>query len=283
MKENSCANQTLLEALMQLSPNSSKTTLRSWLKEGRVTVAGQVKKLATMMVHAGQEVALGVRPKFVKEGKLRIHYEDQHLIVIEKPAGLLSVATHFEKEDTAHALLKEKYSRPVYVVHRLDQDTSGVMLFALSERARDQLKLLFEKHDIERAYTAIVEGHLETHSGTWQSYLREDDLYVVRSTTDTEDSKLAITHFKVISTSKHYTALQLTLETGRKNQIRVHCQDAGHSVVGDKKYGAASDSIHRLCLHAHLLAFLHPITKQKMRFESPVPQAFQKLTMCSKN
>ena len=277
MKIRSSIDQTLLEVLAELSPESSKTSQRSWVKEGRITVDGQVVKSPTAIVHAGQEVALGVRPKLVEEGKLRILYEDRHLVVIEKPSGLLSVATNFEKADTAHALLKKKYSHKVFVVHRLDQDTSGVMLFALNEIARDQLKLLFEKHEIVRSYTAIVEGHLEASSGTWQSYLREDENYVVYSTPEAENSQLATTHYTVISTSKRYTKLELNLETGRKNQIRVHCQDAGHPVAGDTKYGAQTNPIHRLCLHAHLLTFLHPITKQKMRFESPLPPIFQKI------
>lgn len=277
MKICSSADQTLLEALAQLSPESSKTTLRSWLKEGRVTVAGQAVKSVAMIVYSGQEVALGARPKLIEDGKLRILYEDRHLIVIEKPTGLLSVATNFEKEETAHALLKKKYSQRVFVVHRLDQDTSGIMLFALSEPARDQLKLLFEKHEIERAYTAIVEGRLEKRSGTWQSYLREDENYFVYSTPEAENSQLATTHYTVISTSKRFTTLQLNLETGRKNQIRVHCQDAGHPVAGDAKYSATTNPINRLCLHAHLLAFVHPITRQKMRFESPLPTIFQKI------
>lgn len=278
MKYTTTTDQTLLEALGQLSPESSKTTLRSWLKEGRVAVDGQVKKLASEPLHAGQEVTLGTRPRFAKDGLLRILYEDRHLVVVEKPKGLLSVSTAFEKGDTAHAFLKDKY-RPqrVFVVHRLDQDTSGIMLFALSEAARDQLKILFEKHDIERAYTAIVEGQVKPSSGTWQSYLHEDENYFVRSITDSEKGQLAITHYTVLSTSKRYTTLQLKLETGRKNQIRVHCQDAGFPVVGDKKYGALTDPIKRLCLHAHLLAFLHPITKQPMRFESQIPEEFRRI------
>jgi tRNA pseudouridine32 synthase/23S rRNA pseudouridine746 synthase/23S rRNA pseudouridine1911/1915/1917 synthase len=277
MKIRSSIDQTLLEVLAELSPESSKTSQRSWIKEGRITVDGQVIKSPTAIIHAGQEVALGVRPKLIEEGKLRILYEDRHLVVIEKPTGLLSVATNFEKAETAHALLKKKYSHKVFVVHRLDQDTSGVMLFALNETARDQLKLLFEKHEIVRSYTAIVEGHLETRSGTWQSYLREDENYVVYSTPETENSQLATTHYTVLSSSKRYTKLELNLETGRKNQIRVHCQDAGHPVAGDTKYGAQTNPIHRLCLHAHLLTFIHPITKQKMRFESPLPPIFQKI------
>lgn len=277
MKYVTLAPQTLLEALAKLSPESSKTTLRSWLKDGRVAVDGHIAKIATTLIKEGQEITLGSRSRFIKGG-VQLHYEDSHLVVVEKPSGLLSVATAFEKGETVHAILKEHYHpRKVFVVHRLDQDTSGIMLFALSEQSRDQLKVIFEEHNIERAYSAIVEGHVEPQQGTWQSYVYEDDHYVVHSTTDTEKGRLAITHYVVAVTSKRYTALLLKLETGRKNQIRVHCQDAGFPIVGDKKYGASSSPIKRLCLHAHLLAFLHPITQQKMRFESEVPEAFYRL------
>lgn len=276
MKYTVTAPMTLIEALAELSPESSKTTLRSWLKEGRVTVDGELAKLAAVLVREGQEVALGTRPRFIKGG-IRILFEDRHLVVIEKPAGLLSVATNFETTDTAHAILKNHYHpKRVFVVHRLDQDTSGVMLFALTEEARDALKTTFEEHNIERAYTALVEGYVKPPTGTWQSYVYEDEAYVVHSTSDTEKGRLAITHYKVLSANKRYSTLILNLETGRKNQIRVHCQDAGCPIVGDKKYGAKTNPLKRLCLHAHLLAFTHPITKQQMRFDSAAPDTFHR-------
>ena len=277
MKYTTIAPLSLLEALAQMSPESSKTTLRSWLKDGRVTVDGEVVKVADTRLKEGQEIALGVRPHFIKGG-IRILYEDRHLVVIEKPEGLLSVATAFEKEETAYAFLKESY-RPkhVYVVHRLDQDTSGVMLFALSEEAYSKLKVTFEKHEIERAYIAIVEGQVQQQSGSWESYVYEDANYVVHITDDPTKGRLATTHYAVKSTLKKYTGLDLKLETGRKNQIRVHCQAAGHPVVGDKKYGAKTDPIRRLCLHAYLLSFEHPITKKQMQFKSPIPEPFRSL------
>lgn len=272
------SSQTLLEALAQLFPDSSKTTLRSWLKEGRVLVDGQVKKNGNDLISAGQEIHLGSRQKFIKEGKVKILYEDRHIVVIDKPHGVLSVSTAFEKGETVHAFLKEKYSpKRVFVVHRLDQDTSGVMLFALSEQARDQLKILFEKHDLERSYIAIVEGKVQPLQGTWKSYLTEDANYYVHSSEYENGGQLAITHYITVAQSKNYSLLQLQLETGRKNQIRVHCYKAGNSIAGDAKYGASTNPIHRLCLHARLLAFSHPITHQTMRFESPIPESFQKI------
>jgi len=278
MKKVISANLPLLEALKELSPESSKTTLRSWIKDGRVSVGGEVIKEVNHQVHQGQEVALGAKPKFVKNFGLRIYFEDNHIVVVEKPAGLLSVATNFETGKTAHALLKDHYKpKRVFPVHRLDQETSGVMVFALNDKARDALKVTFEKHAIERVYIAILEGQLTSLEGSWESYLIEDATYFVRSTTDRERGKIAITHYEVLSSTPRNTTVKLKLETGRKNQIRVHCQDAGHPIVGDVKYGATTNPIKRLCLHAHILAFEHPITKQKLRFESPIPENFQRL------
>lgn len=277
MKYIASSDLPLLEALTHLSPQSSKNTLRSWIKEGRVQVNDIPIKNPSFIVVKDQCVTVGQRKKIIRPG-IPLLYEDRDLVIIEKPAGLLSVATAFEKEETAHALLKAHY-RPhqVYVVHRLDQETSGVMVFALNQATYEQLKALFEVHAIERAYTAIVEGHFSQSAGTWQSYQYEDPQYRVHETQDQTQGRLAITHFRTITYSKRYTWLELQLETGRKNQIRVHCQSAGHSIVGDKKYGAQSNPLKRLCLHAHLLAFQHPFTKKKLCFESPVPEEFYRL------
>jgi 23S rRNA pseudouridine1911/1915/1917 synthase len=270
-------NESLLNILVQIAPDSSKTTLRSWIKEGRVTVDEQVVKRADHQVVKGQKVAVNNREHYV-ERKLHILFEDHHLVAIEKPEGLLSVATDFEKEETAHSLLKKYYyPRKVQVVHRIDQDTSGVMLFALSDQGYNGLKALFESHDIERSYCAIVEGNVVPTKGTWKSYVYEDANYVVHSSQNPEKGSIAITHYRVASISARYSRLILTLETGRKNQIRVHCQDCHHPIVGDKKYGSATDPIKRLCLHAASLAFIHPVTGKKLEFISPTPEAFQKL------
>jgi tRNA pseudouridine32 synthase/23S rRNA pseudouridine746 synthase/23S rRNA pseudouridine1911/1915/1917 synthase len=278
MKYKVTKESTLLEALAVFAPDSSKTTLRSWLKEGRIRVDEKIEKIATTKVLEGQTITLQDKAKLTDQGDIRIIYEDQHIIAIDKPSGLLSVSTAFEPSKTAHGFLK-KYFKPkkIYVVHRLDQDTSGVMIFALSEEAYINLKEMFELHELERAYTAIVEGNLDESEGTWKSYLIEDENYFVRETHNENAGRLAITHYNVLKSSRNYSALVLRLETGRKNQIRVHCQNAGHSIVGDKKYGATSNPIKRLCLHAHLLAFEHPITKKKMHFESPLPDDLKKL------
>lgn len=270
-------NLPILEALSLFFPKSSKNTLRSWIKEGRVQLDNVSVKTTQQVAQEGQTLTIGNRKKFLGND-LTVIYEDGDIVAVDKPIGLLSVASTFQKEETAHAFLKIYYkSRKIFVIHRLDQDTSGVLLFAFNQKTYEELKSLFAAHDIERSYTAIVEGHMQSPKGTWKNYLYEDPNYRVHLTDDPTKGEEAITHYKTIATSKKYSLLELTLETGKKNQIRVHCQAAGHPIVGDKKYGAHSNPIKRLALHAHLLAFKHPISHKKLRLESPVPEDFFKL------
>ncbi len=277
MHFSSPADLTLLNAVALLSPQSSKNTLRSWIKEGRVMVDNSIVRNANFNVLAGQQVCVGQRKKFINHG-IQILYEDADLVLIDKPSGLLSVSAAYEEEETAHSILKGHFrSKKVFVVHRLDQDTSGVMVFAFNQATFDALKELFSVHDIKRSYTAVVEGKVVAPAGVWQSYLYEDEQYVVHETDDSSKGKEAITYFQTQSANKRYSVLRLTLKTGRKNQIRVHCQSAGHSVVGDKKYGAHGNPLKRLGLHAHLLSFKHPTTKKELQAESSVPEEFYKL------
>lgn len=277
MKYTVTQEMSLLEALALLSPDSSKTTLRSWLKDERIYVNNEMIKLANHPIMPGYSIEILARKRII-EGNIQIIYEDSHLVVVDKPTGILSVAAAFDTGNTVHAFLKAKYRpRKVYVVHRLDQDTSGVMLFALSEKAYENLKNTFEEHKLERSYIAIVEGHLPKSAGTWESYLYEDSNYVVHSTDDTEKGRLSITHYSVLGTNKNFSWLRLTLETGRKNQIRVHCQDHHCPVVGDKKYGAQTNPIKRVCLHATVLSFLHPITKKRCILNLQLRKTFIKL------
>ncbi len=257
----------VIEALRLMNPTSSKNTLRSWIEKKRVFVNGGLIQKANVMLKAGDEIVLGHRTIFLKQD-VKILYEDKEIVVIEKPAGLLSVATDFETEITAHKILKRRFhSQQVYPVHRLDRETSGVMMFAYTQSAREFLKSKFEKHDIQREYVAVVEGHLQTKMGEWKSYLVEDAQYKMISKSDGL-GKEAITHYEVIKQSKLYSTLKLTLETGRKNQIRVHCSDAGHPVLGDDKYGSGLNPFNRLALHAQKLGFEHPKTHKRLLFTS---------------
>lgn len=262
----------LLEALRLMAPDSSARTLRQWLKHGRILVDGKTQKKASTTLSAGQTVTIGKGPEQKIQG-IPILYEDSDLVVINKPQGLLSVATDFDPVNNAHARLKRHYAKKrVYVVHRLDQETSGVMVFALTKEAMDGLKVQFADHSITRCYTAIVEGILEKKQGTWEAHLLEDDNYKVHVAN--KKGERAISHYEVVKEKGDFSALNVTLETGKKNQIRVHCSNAGHPVVGDEKYGSTQNPLKRLGLHARLLAFNHPATGKRMSFESPLPPAF---------
>ncbi len=267
-------NAPLLEILQLLSPESSKNTLRSWVEKGRVVVEGRAVKKNSVLIKKGELVVVGKRTSFARHD-VEILHEDDQIVVIYKPEGLLSVATDFEERLTAHAVLKRRFhSKRVYPVHRLDRETSGVMVFAYTEGARAHLKNLFHLHDVEREYVALVEGILEKPSGTWRGYLKEDASYFVKPTPHAEEGQIAITHYQVVKKRANSTFLRLKLETGRKNQIRVHCQLAGHPVVGDLKYGAQTNPFGRLCLHAQKLAFTHPQSGKRMLFELPLPEMF---------
>jgi 23S rRNA pseudouridine1911/1915/1917 synthase len=304
MKSKIQEKTSLLAALQELSPESSKNTLKSWIEQGRVSVNETRVSSARQELLPGQELKVGPKVAYTEHG-IKILYEDEHLVVLDKPDKLLTVATAAENEKTVHAILKRRLRRMVYPVHRLDRDTSGVMLFAYTTHARDVLKEQFAEHSIERIYMAIVEGVPTPLKGTWKSTLVEDDFFFVKSvpTPETpikpkndfrareaaryqqrkafieqkvkseETGKLAITHFEVIKQRKHTALVKFTLETGRKNQIRVHASEAGFPILGDTKYGGQTNR-RRLCLHAHILGFLHPFRNKKMKFVSPLPEYF---------
>ena len=262
----------LLEILGYLFPDSSKTTLRGWIKQGRIVIGG--KRMRNAMVSVAENTLFSFEDK-VKHAEfgIKILYEDKDLVVLQKPAGLLSVATKFEITETVHSTLKEhSTSRRVFPVHRLDRETSGVMVFAYTNEAKEGLKAQFQLHTIERRYLALVKGNMESSSGKWESFLKEDANYFVSSH---PDGKRAITHYEVVKVTGPFTALKLSLETGRKNQIRVHASEAGFPIVGDQKYGASENPLKRLGLHAYHLSFIHPITKKKMEFSSLPPPSFK--------
>lgn len=260
-----------LEVLALLYPESSRSSIKQWIREGRLAVDGLSLKKWDGTIEKGAEVILGEKRKWA-DFEVRIIYEDRDLVVIEKPAGLLSVATAFEESETAHGALKRRYRKQqVFPVHRLDRETSGVMVFAYSPEARVGLKEQFKEHSITREYRAVLQGKMEETEGIWKSRLQEDDAYYVRSN---RKGQLAVTHYKVLRKSKELTYLSLQLETGRKNQVRVHASEAGFPIVGDKKYGATINPFQRLGLHAYLLEFFHPVLKKKMVFKSPIPTKF---------
>lgn len=267
---------SLIEALRQLFPDSSRRTLQNWLKNGRFRLDGKIVERENTPMMEGQKLTVKDTFKAPKIPGLKILYEDRHFIVIDKPVGLLSVPLD-DEQNKRHALgLLRQHSGTdqIYAVHRIDRETSGILLFARGKDSEEKFDKLFEQHDIEREYYAIVEGRVKENSGTWESKLLElPSLHVVPS----EDGKDAITHYSVLRRSAKYTYLKLQLETGRKHQIRVHCQMAGHPVVGDARYGSLENPLRRLCLHACTLGFTHPFTRKQVKFTSPLPESFQVL------
>lgn len=266
---------SLLEILQKHYPDSSKSTLRGWLAKERICLEGKIVRLANHSVKAGECIEVGQRVQFLR-GDLRLLYEDAHLVVIVKPEGLLSVATDF-KNTCAHAILKRRAEQKVYPVQRLDRGTSGVMVFAYTQSTREGLQEQFKAHTVEREYAGIVEGKLEQQTGTWKSYLVEDADYFMQSTQSSDEGKFSVTHYSLLKQTQTHALVRFRLETGRKNQIRVHCSEAGHPIAGDEKYGAKTNPAKRLCLHAYKLGFVHPVTQKKMQFEIPLPESFHKV------
>jgi len=253
----------IIEALKQNYPDCSRRTLQSWIKWGRVAVNGSVIRKANTLYTSDQELTVEKKERSVEN--IPILYEDRYLIVINKPAGLLSVPAEND-QPSALSLLRDRYS--LYAVHRIDQDTSGTLLFARGRQSKEKFDRMFEDHVLEREYLAIVEGNIPQNVGTWESYLREKENYDVEVTTP-EEGKRAVTHFEVVRRSKKFSYLRLHLETGKKHQIRVHCMQAGYPIMGDHRYGSLTK--HRLCLHAHRISFTHPFTGKKISVTAAHP------------
>jgi 23S rRNA pseudouridine1911/1915/1917 synthase len=276
----------LLKFLFAQLPEKSRSAVKSLLTHRQITVDGETVTQFNHPLAMGQMVEIrgagGASAGPLSAGGVKIIFEDAHLIVIEKRAGLLSMATEMEREKTAYSLLSEHVKRAnarnrIFIIHRLDRETSGLMMFAKSPAVQAALQGDWQESVRERIYVAVVEGRVVKPSGTITSWLTENkSLQMISSPTPNEGQR-AVTHYRVLKSSTRYSLVELTLETGRKNQIRVHIQDLGHSVVGDKKYGATQNPIRRLALHASVLAFKHPVTGKTMRFESPAPREFVEL------
>ena len=279
---------TLLPHLIEAMPECKRSTLKDYLKYNQVMVNGVVTSQFNQPVKPGDEVKVNQSRQFIVFGhsRLKIYYEDDDIIVVYKGYGLLSVATDREerakKEITAYSLLRDYVKKKdprnkLYVVHRLDKQTSGLMMFAKTMEAKVNMQHNWNNMVLERKYIAIVEGQLEPAEGTISSYLVENARHEVYSTPDPSKGKLAVTRYKTLKTRGNYSMVELSLETGRKNQIRVHMKDMGHPITGDRRYGGSANSMHRLALHAQTLRFAHPITRKDMNFSSAIPQAFTKL------
>ena len=214
-----------------------------------------------------------------------IIYEDENIVVIDKPAGLLAIATEDEKNETAYHImteyvkLKNKNNR-IYIVHRLDRDTSGILLFAKNEETKHMLQDNWDSLVKFRGYAALLEGHPEEKSGRIESWLRETDSHFVFSAHTKGEGKYAVTNYEIKRESKNYSLAAINIETGRKNQIRVHMSEMDCPIAGDKKYGARTNPIHRLALQADMLAIELPYLNEVKEFKLPVPKKF---IQCLKN
>lgn len=265
---------TLLERLRELFPEASRRSLKQWLEGGRVTVNGRVQRDGRGAVGASDQVALGgpARPAF--PSALRLVHEDDELLVIEKPAGLLTIATENERERTVYRLLwdylaaKRPPRRP-FIVHRLDRETSGLLAFAKSPECKRILQAQFEARAVERVYVAVVEGRVEAERGTLRSRLAQGRALHVRPS---RAGKEAIAHYRVLARRGRTTALELSLGTGRRHQIRVQLAALGHPVVGDPLH--SRDRSGRMRLHATRLGFVHPATGDRVSFESAPPRGW---------
>ena len=273
----------LLAFLLKVMSNRSRNSVKSILPRGQVTVDDHIEKQFNYNLKPGQRVTILKNKAAVKQDVLigmKILYEDEHIIVINKEAGLLSIATESEKQQTAlHQLMKyvkrEDPDNRIFVVHRLDKDTSGVMMFAKSEQVKRKLQDNWNQTVKERIYVALVEGKVSKREGYITSWLRETKTHLMYSSQTPNDGLFAKTRYRVIQGNNEFSLLEVSLETGRKNQIRVHMQDLGHPVVGDKKYGSKKrNAIGRLGLHARTLTFLHPVTNKQLSFKADIPASF---------
>lgn len=212
--------------------------------------------------------------------RLRIVFEDRSIVVVDKPAGLLTMATETERSKTAYAALRaylnrKKPAEKLFIVHRLDREASGLIVFAKTVEAKERLQDQFKNHSAGRRYVALVEGHVKADDVTIRSYLAENAAFRVYSTPNKKIGKLAVTHVHVLKRNPKATLVEVRLETGRKHQIRVHLAERGHPIAGDKNYGRGYNPIRRLALHAARLEFRHPLTGKPMTFEAPHPKSFE--------
>lgn len=272
----------LLEFLTENQPKTTPKKLKSFLTHGQITVDGIVKTKYDTPLQKGQTVRISRfgMAKIEENKLLDIIYEDEDIVVINKPSGLLTMSSDSENIRTAYRLLNEYIRRNnpenrIYIVHRLDKDTSGVVLFAKNEKIKTAFQDNWDELVSYRGYIAVVEGRPKDDSGRLVSWLKETSIHTVYSSDHEGDGKQAITNYRLRQTNGKYSMLDVWLETGRKNQIRVQLADIGCPIVGDKRYGAKTTSpICRVGLHANRLTIKHPFTGKVMKFEAPAGRKF---------
>lgn len=269
-------NEILIEFLKKMFSNLSKNSVKSLLHNEKVFVNGNMTTKYNYELNIGDVVE--IREKVAKN--IDIIYEDKDIIVINKPSGLLTVATEKEKNKTAYHLVmeylkKKNKNNRIFIIHRLDKDTSGIIMFAKNERAKHLYQDNWNDIVKKRCYYAVIDGQMENKEGTIKSYLKENG-NMVYSVKD-RSGKLAITEYKVLKERKNISLLDINLKTGRKNQIRVHMKENKTPILGDLKYGEKSKLINRLALHAYKLELINPVTKKLLTFEINMPNEFKML------
>ncbi|MBQ7819157.1 MAG: RluA family pseudouridine synthase [Bacteroidales bacterium] len=279
------SSDTLLSYLFKTYSDRSKTTVKSWLSHRQVAINGNPETAFDAPLMPGDKVLINFEKGFkeFKNNRIKIVYEDDYIIVANKGYGLLSVSSDRVKENTAFRILSDylKEDNPfakLFVIHRLDRDTSGLIMYAKSEEVQFKLQRSWNEMVLDRRYVAVIHGALEPAEGEISSYLTENSVHHVYSTTDKEIGQFALTKYKTLQSNSRYSLVELQLSTGRKNQIRVHMSESGHPIAGDKRYGSKDNPLGRLSLHAFRLRFVHPITRQDMLFETPLPPQFVKVT-----
>ena len=275
---------TLMDFLLSKMGGMSRTSVKNLLGRRVVRVNRSVETRPDTLLNSGDEVVIvpeqGARQ--LTHPKLRIVYEDDYLIVVEKREGLLTVSAHpGSAETTAFSILKDYVRRAdkrngIFVVHRLDRETSGLLVFAKTRELQEYMRTYWRELVTKRTYVAVVEGEMPKEEDTITTWLSEDPKSTMVYSSPVDDGgKVAITHYKQLKSNGDYSLLELHLETGRTNQIRVHMASIGHPVVSDRKYGSGKvPPIDRLGLHARILEFIHPATEQVVHFETPVPREF---------
>lgn len=270
----------LLEFLLATLPGS-RNKIKDTLQGRGIRVNGKTVTQYDYLLKAGDRVGVSTskRNDTFKSRYVSIVYEDQYLVVVEKKPGILSMAAGHSSLNVK-SVLDDYFQRTrqkcrAHVVHRLDRDTSGLMIYAKDMQTEQILE--HEWHDIvyDRRYVALVSGEMEEQSGTIANWLKDNKAYVTYSSPVDNGGKYAVTHFNVLDRSPYHSLVEYRLETGRKNQIRVHSADMGHPVCGDVKYGNGDSPLHRLCLHAYVLCFYHPVTHRPMEFSTPIPAQFK--------
>jgi len=272
---------TLMEFLVVAMPERKRTAIKQLLKYSQVKVEGTVTTQFDAPLEAGNLVEVNFTRPFITFHNRRVQlvYEDEHLLVVNKGYGLLSIGNDKIKDGTAYTILRDYVKdvdprNKIFIVHRLDQHTSGLMMFAKSMEVKEALQHNWNNMVRRRQYVCVVEGKPDPAEGTVKSYLAENSKFLVYSTDNPDEGKPAMTHYTTLKSANGYSLMAVELETGRKNQIRVHMSDLGHPIAGDRRYGAKTSPIHRLALHARTLVFIHPVTRKLMEFETPIPASF---------